>query len=683
MTLLAQIALILAFTRLMGWVFSRFRQPQVLGEIIAGIVLGPGVLGWAAPQTHQQLFGPQTMPILATLSQFALIFVVFLIGLQLDPAQLKARGKAITSISLLSTAIPLVLGFFVTAAFYPWTIALAVAIALSVTAFPVFSSALHSREIARAAALITTFATWLLLLTLILLQRHSLHTTVATALYLAAMALLIRPLLGRLALIFEQRGRLGHNMLAAILLLLIASSWMAHRIGLHALFGALLLGVIMPRNAKFIRHLTEKLQDFVFVLLLPLFFGYLGQNTQINLLNSPQMWMVALLLLSIAAIGKIGGTFLAGQLANLPWRDSTAVGILLNTRGLMFLIIVSVAFQLHLISAPLLAMLILIGLATTAMTMPLLNWLCTAPSPAPDQSAKAAQFCVLIPISLPKSGGPLVQIADALIGPARASGQLLALHLRRPMEHESLHPLPDESESDASLMPLLSQAQARALPVQPIAFVSNDIPTDIAQTAANQSVNLVLMGYHNPIFGKAMLGGTVHRVLSTCPADVGVFVDRGLRNIDRILIPYLGSPHDALALELAARIVHNTSAQATTLHVVPPMSVSAAKSAEARRAVEKIFGSALENSSTDFQVVEDSSPVGVVLHQARNFDLVIIGVAEEWGLESRLFGWRPEKIAQDCPASLLIVRKFANTQESGASARLQQPNPAPKPTVAM
>jgi nucleotide-binding universal stress UspA family protein len=273
-----------------------------------------------------------------------------------------------------------------------------------------------------------------------------------------------------------------------------------------------------------------------------------------------------------------------------------------------------------------------------------------------------------------------VQIADALIGPARDTGKLLALHLRRPNDHDSITGIEEQIESEAALIPLLSQAQARSLPVQPIAFISNDIPADIAQTAAAHHANLVLMGYHNPIFGKAMLGGTVHRVLSTCPTQVAVFVDRALRNIDRILVPYLGSAHDVLALELAARIARNTTAQATILHIVPPLSPSA-KSAEAKRAVEKAFNQA--TNSANFQVVEDSSPVGVILHRARDFDLVIIGVAEEWGLESRLFGWRPEKIARDCPASMLIVRNFAQPQDLPAPANLPHSAPSPTPNIAI
>jgi len=389
------------------------------------------------------------------------------------------------------------------------------------------------------------------------------------------------------------------------------------------------------------------------------------------------------LLLAIACIGKIGGVFLAGRLFNLPWRDPASIGLLLSTRGLMILIILSVGLDVGVVHPLLFAVLVLVALGTTAMTTPLLNRIYPARSFALEPTTKTAEFSILIPISLPKSGGPLVQIADALIGPARDMGKLLALHLRRPSEHEAFHPPYDQGESEAALIPLLSQAQARSLPVEPITFVSNDIPSDIAQIAAGRSVNLVLMGYHNPIFGKAMLGGAVHRVLTTCPAHVAVFVDRDLRNIDRILVPYLGSAHDALALELAARIVRNTTAQVSILHVVPPMTPSAAKSADAKRAVEKIFDTQADSASVNFQVVEDSSPAGVVLHRARDFDLVIIGVAEEWGLESRLFGWRPEKIARDCPASLLIVRNFAKAVELAAMSDLQQPAPSPASRVAI
>ncbi len=690
LTLLAQIALILALTRLLGWVVWRFRQPQALGEMLAGIALGPSLLGWVAPGTFRHLFPPESLAFLFILSQIGLVFFVFLMGLQLDPALLRGRGKANTAISLCSIAFPFVLGLLVILSSYEWAIAFFMAIAMSVTAFPVLARILTERNLHRSqvglisisSAAGNNLATWCMLAVLLLVSRHSIQVGIAAAVFLAVMVFLIRPLLARLQMLYEQQTSLGQNMLAAVVLLILASSLAAQWVGLHALMGALVLGLVMPKNPQFIRDLTRKFEDFILVFLVPIFFAYVGLNTQISLINSPQMWGLALLILAIACIGKIGGSMLAARFSNLPWRDSAAVGILINTRGLVLLVILNIGRELQLIPPPLFAIMVLTALLTTGMTAPLLSWIYPARSPAPQQTIKAADFAILIPISLPKSGGPLVQIADALIGPVREAGKLLALHLRRPSEHEAFHP-PDDAASDTALIPLLSQAEARALPVEPITFISNDVPTDIAQTAASHNVNLVLMGYHNPIFGKAMLGGTVHRVLTTCPTHVAVFVDRGLRNIDRILVPYLGSAHDALALELAARIVRNTSARATILHVVPPMSASAAKSAEAKRTVERVFQNPADNASSHFQVIEDSSPAGVVLHHARDFDLVIIGVAEEWGLESRPFGWRPEKIARDCPASLLIVRKFAKAEESTAKVNLQQPAAAQSQRVAI
>jgi len=235
-------------------------------------------------------------------------------------------------------------------------------------------------------------------------------------------------------------------------------------------------------------------------------------------------------------------------------------------------------------------------------------------------------------------------------------------------DHEAYRSGLDEASQshDESLAPLLAQARGRSLRVEQISFVSRDVPGDINAVAVNQRVNLVLMGFHKPVIGKTILGGTVHRVLQHCNADIAIFVDRGFRAARRILVPYLGSDHDRLAVDLAARMARHTDAIVTVLHVVPPIRGRDHKDVQtARDAVARAFHDPHHKTPVTFRMIEDESPVGVILHQAQSADLIIIGVAEEWGLESHLFGWRAERIARDCPSSLLIVRKF--------------PHPSPKP----
>jgi nucleotide-binding universal stress UspA family protein len=277
-------------------------------------------------------------------------------------------------------------------------------------------------------------------------------------------------------------------------------------------------------------------------------------------------------------------------------------------------------------------MMILMALVTTGMTVPILNLVYPRRlfSRAEPGAAEAGipGFSILIPVSLPKSGAPLVQLADTLIGHDRENSRLFAIHLRKPTDHEAYRSGLDEAAQthDQALAPLLAQARGRSIPVK-------------------------------PVIGKQILGGTVHRVLQQCESDVAIFVDRGFRTARRILVPYLGSDHGRLALQLAARMAKHTDAQVTVLHVVPPMRGIGGKPTGAKEAVDRVFHEPGHDTPVTFRVIRDESPVGVVLHQAQNADLVIIGVAEEWGLESHLFGWRAQRIARDCPSSLLIVRK--------------------------
>jgi nucleotide-binding universal stress UspA family protein len=273
----------------------------------------------------------------------------------------------------------------------------------------------------------------------------------------------------------------------------------------------------------------------------------------------------------------------------------------------------------------------------------------------PQAPKEKRAFSILIPVADPRSGGPLLRIGEMLAGVASEQGRIVALHLRRADDRAEFRSGLAEPLADP-LRPLLEHAAQNNVKVEPISFVGRDVPHDIARVAKDFSVDLVLIGFHRPVFGKTILGGTVHRILRETPVDAAVFVDRGFTSSQRVLIPYLGSKHDRLALDLAGRLARNTKAQITALHVVQPKRAGE-DILHAETTINRVFNDPTQPASVNIRVVQSEYPVDAVLEASHEFDLIIIGVSEEWGLSSHLFGWRSERIAEACSTSMLIVRK--------------------------
>jgi Kef-type K+ transport system membrane component KefB len=391
---LLALALVIASARILGSVFRWLQQPPVIGEMIAGIMLGPSLLGHFAPEFAAYILPQSIAPLLNVISQFGVILYMFLVGLELDLPSLKGQAHSTVMISHASIVVPFILGSSVSLLLYPHlsnssvsftAFSLFLGVSMSVTAFPVLARILTDRRIHKtslgtltlACAAIDDVTAWCLLAFVVSVAQPrsggALNTIALALVYVAVMLLAIRPLLNRAIKWVDAKGRVTQGVLALILLAILFSSLTTEAIGIHAIFGAFVLGAIVPSKSFVAKDLTGKLEDFVIVFLLPAFFAFTGLRTQIGLVSGARDWMFCLLIILIASLGKFGGSSVAAKLNGLNWREASAVGILMNTRGLMELIVLNIGLELHVISPTLFAMLVIMALVTTFATTPILH----------------------------------------------------------------------------------------------------------------------------------------------------------------------------------------------------------------------------------------------------------------------------------------------------------------------
>lgn len=396
LTLLLQIAVILVMARVAGLLFRKLHQPQVVGEMIAGIILGPSLLGWLAPMLSSQLFVPSSLDYLTLFSQIGLILFMFLVGLELDPSLLRGHRHAAVIISHTSIIVPFLLGAVLALYLYPRLsgppvpflgFTLFMGAAMSITAFPVLARILTERDMLRskvgaltiACAAVDDVTAWCILAVVIAIVRAGQSTfpvwlTIGgSALFVVAMIVAVRPALRQLGLRHQRTGRLTEDMTALVLLLVLAAAWTTEWLGIHALFGAFVMGAVMPKNHEFVHEITEKLQHLTVTFLLPIFFALAGLRTSIGSLNGLPAWFYFTLILFVAVLGKFGGSAVAARLTGLSWREASTVGTLMNTRGLVELVILNIGYDLGIISSTLYTMMVLMALITTFMTSPVLE----------------------------------------------------------------------------------------------------------------------------------------------------------------------------------------------------------------------------------------------------------------------------------------------------------------------
>jgi Kef-type K+ transport system membrane component KefB len=407
--LVGQIVVIILASRVVGYLFRKIGQPQVVGEMLAGILLGPSLFGAMAPGLSAALFPASSLSLLSAISQLGLVLFMFLVGLELNAKELYAHGEATILTSHVSIVAPFVLASVLSLYLYPRlsddsvnfaSFALFMGAAMAITAFPVLARILSDRKMLRtrmgtiaiACAAVDDVSGWCILAYIVILIRaaqssNSVWFTLGgLSVFLVLMIQGVRRLLAGLFRSYERHGLLSDSLLSVVLLVALLSALSTEALGLHLLFGAFIAGAVMPKDPRFVAYLTEKFESVTILLLMPLFFAFTGLRTRIGLVQGGEMWFYCVLIIAVAVTGKLAGTSIAARLGGLSWRDSTTLGILMNTRGLMELVILNVGLDLKVISPSLFSMMVMMALVTTFMTTPLLKWI-----HRPDRASNSPQ----------------------------------------------------------------------------------------------------------------------------------------------------------------------------------------------------------------------------------------------------------------------------------------------------
>jgi Kef-type K+ transport system membrane component KefB len=403
---LATLAAVVGLGYVLGRLFARVGQPPVIGEVVGGILLGPSVLGSISPEAMHWLIpgrdadpGGRVAAAVQAIAQVGVILYLFLVGLELNAARLRTEARATVVITHAGIAVPFVLGAALALWLYPTyshagvpftSFALFLGAALAVTAFPVLARILADRRMektdlgatALGCAATDDVTAWCLVALVVGVAQAQVESAlvagVGAVAFIAGMFLVVKPLAARLARRLDAAGPLHPAAVPGVLGAVLVSALATEALGIHGVFGAFLLGAVIPHDSRLAREFSARLKDVVVVLLLPAFFAVTGMRTEVGLLGGWQNWLVCGAIVIVATLGKFGGVTVAARLTGYRWRTAAALGALMNTRGLMALIVLDLGLSLGVLSPTLFAMLVLMALATTLATAPALRWLVPA-----------------------------------------------------------------------------------------------------------------------------------------------------------------------------------------------------------------------------------------------------------------------------------------------------------------
>ena len=586
------LAVIMVLARLMGRLAVKVGQPAVVGEIIAGIMLGPSLLGLFPGDLDGLLFPADIRPFLNVLAQLGIVLFMFLVGLEVDLSFIKGREKVAVSVSLVSIVLPFGLGFLLASYLHGehdvvndtqvsfLAFALFLGVAMSITAFPVLARILAERNMHRiptgvlalACAAVDDVLAWSLLAIVVAIVSATSFVGVIQILgfsivFAIVMFGVIRPLLKKLVTLHDRFGKLTPDMLALVLVGVLASSFVAEEIGIHFIFGAFVFGVIMPRQgaATLTHEITDRLEQVSVLLLLPVFFVVTGAGVDIGGIDLEGLWELALILL-VAISGKFVGAFVAARFQGVPRRQATALGVLMNTRGLTELVILNIGVMLGVLDGEMFTLMVIMAVVTTMMAAPLLNLV--YPKRILDRDIAEAErialgledaYTVVVVVDDPGRDAALVRLACDMVGRERPAQVVVSRVVRRTT------PKPEVASGLTADLALLAAAadELRALSRivderglrSSIASRFSDTPwADVAEIADSAHADVVLVrtgwGGADGATETTPWPSTLQGTVVTVSGDLG---ELGLAPTGPVAVVQDTGPDGRAALRLAAQ----------------------------------------------------------------------------------------------------------------------------------
>jgi Kef-type K+ transport system membrane component KefB len=695
--LLLQIIVILATCRIVGMLFKKIGQPTVIGEIVAGILLGPSILGYFSPQLSGFLFPPESFAYIKMLSQFGLILFMYTIGMELDLGLVRKRFQDTILISHTSTIVPFCIGMLVAFFIYdeyanPETsflsFALFIGISLSITAFPVLARIIQERgmtrthlgSIALASAANGDITAWCMLAAVVAYaQAGSMNSAIYSVLFslvfIAIMLFIVRPILQIIGNLYHNKEMVSKPLVALMFFILLLSSYLTEILGLHALFGAFIAGLVMPDNLKFRKIMNEKVEDVSLAFFLPLFFVYMGLQTEIGLIKGSEMWLLCGIIILAAIVGKFGGTLLAARFSKESWKDSLHIGAFMNTRGLMELVVLAIGLEMNILPKPIFVMLVLMTLVTTFMTSPLISFInvCFRASErikfSREEKRKTDTFRVLLSFGRAKSGQVMLDLAHQMFSKGEKKLDLTALHLT---VGSDVNPTNTKEFEEKSFAPVLFEANKLHMAIQTKYDVCMNAPQHICNLVNDEGYDFLLIGsglalsnletdrsaisaYRKLVsyfFKKnipqvffspgSLIKDKTKEFIEKTNCSVGVFVNRGFINATKILV-VVNSEKDLFLLRYAATLQKSTYGLALLLDRVSPTSN------ESEKVATKLSG--YLNTATETALLLEKNITEEVL---TNTNLMLVSY-ETWLIISE----ECSDVLQFIP-STFIIRHFFN-----------------------